>query len=182
MRKFFMNLIVKRIIVLCACLILLLSLAQGLSAKRLPSLRSVGGTYQPDLERAIFQYTNEVRRKNGLPSLTWENCLRDVARAHSADMLARHYFSHNSPEGSTPDQRIRAGCRLNNVTWTGENIWMGTNQRGYTQQLARHIVDNWMSSPGHRANLLRPQFTDIGIGAASNGREVQVTQAFISHR
>jgi uncharacterized protein YkwD len=182
MRKLFMNLTVKRLIVLSACLLLMLSLAPGLSARRLPTLRSVGGAYQPDLERAIFQYTNEVRRKNGVSPLTWENCLRDVARNHSADMLARHYFSHNSPEGSTPDQRIRAGCRLNNVTWTGENIWMGTNQREGTQQLARHIVDNWMSSPGHRSNLLRPQFTDIGIGTVSNGREVQVTQAFITHR
>jgi uncharacterized protein YkwD len=176
-----MNLTVKRVIVLGAYLTLMLSMVQGLSAKRLPGLRSVGGTYQPDLERAIFQYTNEVRRKNGVAPLTWENCLQDVGRAHSTDMLARHYFSHNSPEGSTPDQRIRAGCRLNNITWTGENIWMGTNQRGDTRQLARHIVDNWMSSPGHRSNLLMPQFTDIGIGAASNGKEVQVTQVFISH-
>jgi uncharacterized protein YkwD len=177
-----MNLTVKRVIILAACLALMLSLVQGLSAKRLPSLRSAGGSYQPDLERAIFQYTNEVRRKNGVAPLTWENCLRDVGRTHSADMLARHYFSHNSPEGSTPDQRIRAGCRLNKITMTGENIWMGTNQRGDTRQLARHIVDNWMSSPGHRANLLQPKFTDIGIGAAANGKEVQVTQVFISHR
>lgn len=177
-----MNLTVKRVIILGVCLALMLSLVQGLSAKRLPSLQAAGGAYQPDLERAIFQYTNEARRKNGVAPLTWENCLRDVGRAHSADMLARHYFSHQSPEGSTPDQRIRGGCRLNNITWTGENIWMGTNQRGDTRQLARHIVDNWMSSPGHRSNLLRPEFTDIGIGAAANGKEVQVTQAFISHR
>lgn len=177
-----MSLSAKRVTVLFACLFLLLSLTQGLSAKRLPSLQSVGGSYLPDLERTIFQYTNEVRRRNGVPPLTWETCLRDVGRAHSADMLARHYFSHNSPEGSTPDQRIRAGCRLNNITMTGENIWMGTNQRGDTRQLARHVVDSWMSSPGHRSNLLRPEFTDIGIGVASNGKEVQVTQAFISHR
>ena len=177
-----MNLTSKRVIVFGACIVLMLSLVQGLSARRLPSLQSVGGSYQPDLERAIFQYTNEVRRKNGVSPLTWENCLRDVGRAHSADMLARHYFSHRSPEGSTPDQRIRAGCRLNNITWTGENIWMGTNQRGNTRQLARHVVDNWMSSPGHRSNLLRPEFTDVGIGVAANGKNVQVTQVFISHR
>jgi uncharacterized protein YkwD len=176
-----MSLIGKRVIVLGACLALLLSLAQVLSAKRLPSLQSVAGSYLPDLERTIFQYTNEVRQRSGVPPLTWENSLRDVARGHSADMLVRHYFSHNSPEGSTPQQRILAGCRLN-ITGTGENIWMGTNQRGDTRQLARHVVDNWMSSPGHRSNLLQPEFTDIGIGAATNGKEVQVTQVFIRHR
>jgi uncharacterized protein YkwD len=159
----------------------MLSSAQGLSAMRLPSLQSVGGSYLPDLERTIFQYTNEVRRRSGVPPLTWETCLRDVGRAHSADMLARHYFSHESPEGSTPQQRILDGCRLP-IDMTGENIWMGTNQRGDTRQLARHVVDSWMSSPGHRANLLRPEFTDIGIGAVYNGKEVQVTQVFIRHR
>jgi uncharacterized protein YkwD len=176
-----MSLSAKRVIVLGACLVLLLSLAQGLGAKRIPSLQSVGGSYLPDLERTIFQYTNEVRRRHGVAPLTWENSLRDVARAHSADMLARHYFAHKSPEGSTPQQRILAGCRLK-ITGTGENIWMGTNQRGDSRQLARIIVDNWMASPGHRSNLLQPEFTDIGVGAATNGREVQVTQAFIRHR
>jgi uncharacterized protein YkwD len=177
-----MNRIAKRVIVLGACLALLLSLAQGLSAKRLPSLQSVGGSYLPDLERTVFQYTNEVRQRNGVPTLTWETSLRDVARAHSADMLVRNYFSHNSPEGRTPHERILAGCRFP-LSMTGENIWMGTGgQRGDTRQLARHVVDNWMSSPGHRSNLLRPEFTDIGVGAAANGKEVQVTQVFIRHR
>jgi uncharacterized protein YkwD len=105
-----------------------------------------------------------------------------VARGHSADMLVRHYFSHNSPEGSSHDDRIRAGCRLN-MDMTGENIWMGTGrQNTNTRQLARSIVDNWMSSPGHRSNLLHPEYTDIGVGAATNGKEVQVTQVFIRHR
>jgi uncharacterized protein YkwD len=176
-----MSLIAKRVLVLAACLALMLSWAQGLSAKRLPSLHSVGGSYLPDLERTIFYYTNEVRQRNGLAPLTWENSLRDVARGHSADMLARNYFSHESPEGSTPDQRIRAGCRLN-ITGTGENIWMSNGRQNMdTRQLARIIVDNWMASPGHRANLLRPQFTDIGVGVAANGKQIQVTQALIRH-
>jgi uncharacterized protein YkwD len=177
-----MSLIAKRVIVLGACLALMLSLVQGLEAKRIPSLQSVGGSYLPDLERTIFQYTNEVRQRNGLPTLTWENSLRDVARAHSADMLIRNYFSHENPDGRTPTDRIRAGCRLN-MTMTGENIWMSNGrQSGDTRQLARHIVDNWMSSPGHRSNLLHPGFTDIGVGVATNGRQVQVTQVFIRHQ
>ncbi len=177
-----MNQMAQRVIVLGACLTLMFCWAQGLSAKRIPGLQSVGGSYLPDLERTIYRYTNEVRQKNGVSPLTWENSLRDVAREHSADMLVRNYFSHETPDGRSPDARIRAGCRLN-MSMTGENIWMGTGRQSTdTRQLARIIVDNWMSSPGHRSNLLHPGFTDIGIGAATNGKQVQVTQVFIRHR
>jgi uncharacterized protein YkwD len=177
-----MSLIGKRVIVLGACLALIFSLVQGLGAKWLPGPQSVRVSYLFELERAIYHLTNEVRQRNGVPPLTWESSLRDVARAHSADMLVRNYFSHNSPKGSTPDERIRAGCRLN-MTWTGENIWMGTGyQPGDTTRLARLIVDNWMSSPGHRSNLLRPEFTDIGVGVAASGNNIKVTQVFIRHQ
>ena len=168
----------KKVVVFGVCLPLFLAAAQSLSA-RVPT---AGVSYLPELERAIYHFTNEVRQRNGVPPLTWDNSLRDVARAHSADMLVRNYFSHNSPEGRTPHDRIRAGCRYP-LSMTGENIWMGTNyQARDIRQLAHIIVDNWMSSPGHRTNLLHPQFTDIGVGVAANGKEVQVTQAFIRHQ
>ncbi len=170
--------ILKRTTVIGACLALILAVAPSLSA-RVPIM---GASYLPELERAIYHFTNEVRQRNGAPPLSWENCLRDVARAHSADMLVRHYFAHESPEGSTPHQRITAGCRFP-LDMSGENIWMGTGpQPRDIRQLARHVVDNWMSSPGHRANLLRPEFTDMGVGAVANRNEVQVTQVFIRHR
>ena len=173
-----MTRILKSMPVLGACLTLILALAQASSA-RVPS---AGIPYSFELERAIYRLTNEVRQKNGVPTLTWENSLRDVARAHSADMLARNYFSHNSPEGRTPNDRIQAHCPIS-LTMSGENIWMGSNyQNRDIRQLARTIVDNWMSSPGHRLNLLHPEFTDIGVGVATNGMDVQVTQIFIRHR
>ena len=53
---------------------------------------------------------------------------------------------------------------------------------GDVRQLARIVVDNWMSSPGHRSNLLHPGFTDIGVGVAASGREVRVTQAFFGRQ
>ena len=173
-----MNRIIKRMMVLGVCLALILGLAQVLAA-RVPT---AGVSYAFELERAIYRFTNEVRQKNGVPPLTWDNSLRDVARAHSADMLVKNYFSHNSPDGRTPHDRIRAGCRLP-LSMTGENIWMSRSRPlGDTRQLARIIVDNWMSSPGHRTNLLHPQFTDIGVGVATNGKDIQVTQAFIRHQ
>ena len=93
-----MSRIWSKILVMGAGLALILAVAQALGA-RVPT---AGVSYLPELERAIFHFTNEVRQKNGFSTLTWENCLRYVARAHSADMLVRNYFEHNSPEGRTP--------------------------------------------------------------------------------
>ncbi len=173
-----MSRLVKRLIVLSVCLALTMTLARSLGA-RVPT---AGISYPYELERAIFQFTNEVRKKNGFATLTWDNSLRDVARGHSADMLVRNYFSHETPEGGTFAQRIKAGYR-SPFAAAGENIWMSKNRPATDfRQLARIIVDNWMSSPGHRSNLLNPQFTDIGVGVATNGAEIQVTQAFIRRR
>jgi len=180
--SFIMNRILQNLLALGACLALVFFSVQPLSARRVPDLRSAGGAYLYDLERAIYLFTNAVRQRYGLPALTWDNSLRDVARAHSADMLVRHYFSHVSPEGRSPQERVLAACRTP-LSLTGENLWMGAGrQTADTKQLARIIVDSWMSSPGHRQNLLHPDFTDIGVGVASNGREVQVTQMFGRHR
>ena len=69
------------------------------------------------------------------------------------------------------------------MSWTGENIWMGSGYpAGDVRQLARMVVDSWMSSPGHRQNLLHPEFTDIGVGVAASSREVRVTQAFFGRQ
>jgi len=139
-------------------------------------------SYSYELERAIFQYTNEVRKKNGVPPLTWDNTLRDVARAHSADMLVRNYFAHDTPEGRSPHQRIQAACR-SPLAASGENIWMRTGYHpGDTKSLAAAIVNNWMSSPGHRKNLLYPDYTDIGVGVAFTDNELRATQAFVRYR
>ena len=173
-----MSRFIKRLTVLGVCLALIMAWAQSPGA-RVPT---AGISYPYELERAIFRYTNEVRQKNGFSPLTWDNSLRDVARGHSADMLVRNYFAHDTPEGRTPHQRIVAAYR-SPLSMTGENIWMSKNRTPTDfRQLARIIVDNWMSSPGHRTNLLNPKFTDIGVGVATNGSEIQVTQAFIRPR
>jgi uncharacterized protein YkwD len=173
-----MHRIMRRIISLGVFLALIAGLGQ-VSAARVPT---AGISYLSELERAIFRFTNEVRQRNGVSPLSWDNSLRDVARGHSADMLVRNYFSHNTPEGRSPHERIRAGCRFP-VTMTGENIWMGSGYApGDARQMARLIVDNWMSSPGHRKNLLHPDYTDIGVGVAARGREVRATQVFVRYQ
>ncbi len=177
-----MKRIVPRLICLGLCLALILVMARMPDARPRPGPAGAGISYLPELERAIYRLTNEVRQKHGLSPLTGETSLTGVARAHSADMLHRSYFSHQGLDGRSPHDRIRAGYPFG-LTMSGENIWSGAGYDSQdTQRLARIIVDNWLSSPGHRQNLLNPQFTDIGVGAAGRGRDVRATQVFVRQR
>lgn len=148
-------------------------------AKRYVRPQALGLSYFPELEKSIFRLTNEVRRKRGLAALKWERSLSLVARAHSVDMLQRGYFSHVDPEGRTPRERVLAGYP-HPLSLAGENIWTGSgHDPGDTRLLARIIVDNWMSSPGHRQNLLNPDYTDIGVGVVGRGQEIRATQVLV---
>jgi uncharacterized protein YkwD len=174
-----MSRIARRFVVPGACLVLILLMAQALGAQWRSGPRTGRVSYLYDLERKIFRLTNEARRRHGVPPLTWETSLQNAARAHSADMLRRNYFSHMSPDGRTPHERIRSAYPFP-LSSTGENIWSGTgHDPGNTSRLARLIVNNWMSSAGHRQNLLNPEFTDIGVGVAARGRDIRATQVFV---
>jgi uncharacterized protein YkwD len=177
-----MSRILRRLLLPSACLVLVLLLAPSLEAQWRSRARPGRVSYLYDMERNIYRLTNEVRRRHGVPPLTWESSLRDVARAHSADMLRRNYFSHVSPDGQTSHNRITAKYPFP-VSMTGENIWSGSGlDSRNTSQLARLIVNNWMSSAGHRQNLLNPKFTDIGVGVAAQGQDVRATQVFVRTR
>jgi len=177
-----MNRIPTRLIILVLCLAVLLPLGSALGKWRSQSPRAAGISYLPELERRVFRLTNEVRRKEGLPSLDWERSLNTVARAHSVDMLMKGYFSHVSPEGKSPHDRLLSGYQFP-LSMTGENIWGGTGHDSReTVLLARIIVDSWMSSPGHRRNLLNPDFTDIGVGVAAQGKSIRATQVFVRYQ
>jgi uncharacterized protein YkwD len=177
-----MNRIPPRLVFLGVCLALILVGVRMPDAGPRYGPRSADISYLGELERAIYRLTNEVRKKHALSPLTWESSLGGVARAHSADMLHRNYFSHQSPDGRSPHDRILSGYP-SGLSMSGENIWSGTgHDPGDTPRLARIIVDNWLSSPGHRQNLLNPQFTDTGVGVAARGRDVRATQVFVRHR
>src|SRR4051812_16328934 len=84
-----------------------------------------------------------------------------AAQAHSDDMVARDFYDHTSPEGRQPwDRAATAGATHRGI---GENIACG--QRGPAE-----VVRGWMNSPGHRANILKPDFTHIGVGYATGSR------------
>ena len=108
----------------------------------------------------VVGLTNRERAGAGLPPLATDPLLTAAAQAHSADMVARAFYSHTSPEGSRPwDRAAAAGARRRSI---GENIACG-------QRSPDEVVDGWMNSPGHRANILKPDFTHIGIGFAGGG-------------
>jgi uncharacterized protein YkwD len=111
-------------------------------------------------ERTVWTLTNQERTENGLSGLSLNGDLVASARAHSADMAAQNYFSHTGLDGSSPGDRIDAtGYDAN--SW-GENI-----AAGYATPDA--VVDGWMNSAGHRANILGDSFCDIGVGYAYDG-------------
>lgn len=124
---------------------------------------------RPDLEARMLELVNQERRAAGLQPLQADPELTEVARRHSADMFARGYFAHDTPEGISPFDRMRAA----NVRFTtaGENLALAP-----TIPVAHTGL---MNSPGHRANILRPQFGRVGIGVMDGGmRGLMVSQEF----
>jgi uncharacterized protein YkwD len=122
-----------------------------------------------DLEAHMLQLLNEERKAKGLGVLRADPELTQLARQHSRDMLARGYFSHLTPEGRDPVDRMRA-AQVRYRT-AGENLAFAP-----TLAIAHQAL---MNSPGHRANILRPAFGRVGIGILeAGGRGEMVTQEF----
>ncbi|WP_432014890.1 CAP domain-containing protein [Streptomyces cucumeris] len=121
--------------------------------------------FTPDgLERLtseVIVLTNAERAAARLAPLAAEPRLTTAAQRHSDDMVARDFYSHTGPEGRQPWDRARAaGAGHRGI---GENIACG-------QRSAAEVVRGWMDSPGHRANILGPDFTHIGVGYATGSR------------
>jgi uncharacterized protein YkwD len=116
----------------------------------------VAPTSSDDPATAEFtRLVNEVRRDNGCAELAWDERLAEVARRHSADMIARGFFDHVNPSGQSPFDRLTAaGIPYRQA---GENILYGTTE-------ARRALDLWMNSAGHRANILTCSYTLHGVG------------------
>lgn len=120
-----------------------------------------GGRFDPDFAQGLLAETNRFRQSQGAPVLQWDEDLAACASAHVADMVARRYFAHNSPEGFRHVDRVSLLCR-DLCAQTGENL----ARRDYPGQLTlpRHFEDMWEGSPGHRVNLLNPAFDQAGYG------------------
>ena len=119
-------------------------------------------------ENEVIRLVNEIRVKNGLSALNtnWE--LSRIARYKSQDMVSNRYFSHTSPTYGSPFQMIKSfGLTYQSA---GENI-------AYGQTTPQAVVNAWMNSSGHRANILNSSYKQIGVGYVANGH--YWTQLFI---
>ncbi|MFJ1705931.1 CAP domain-containing protein [Kitasatospora sp. NPDC088346] len=120
-----------------------------------PSTPPPGGGTEQQFAQQVLDLTNVQRAQNGCGPLAANDKLRAAAQGHSDDMAARNFFEHTNPDGAGLGNRVDAvGYRWGGL---GENIARG-------QQNPADVVDGWMHSPGHRANILNCSFTELGVG------------------
>lgn len=124
---------------------------------------------RPDLEIRMLELINNERKKAGLQSMAFDRKLANVAFRHSSDMLQRGYFSHYSPEGKSPFDRLRAGRVSYSIA--GENLALA--------QTLQSAHEGLMESPVHKANILSVSFGRTGISILDAGAHgIIVTQNF----
>ena len=111
---------------------------------------------------AILCLHNQIRAEKGLPVLRDNAKLRKAAAGQSGDMVANGYFDHTSPSGDTfVDRILGAGYAKKTDGWTlGENLAWGTGDLS----TAQGVMNAWMNSPGHKANILKRAYREVGIG------------------
>ena len=140
-----------------------------------PTTTTSGGTLDarlscnlPNFQQEILNRVNQARaagRSCGttyygpVPALSWNTNLFNAAGAHSTDMAANNYFSHTSLDGRNAGQRITGA----GYGWSayGENIAAG-------QASVQSVVDGWLASPGHCANIMNPGYADIGTACVAS--------------
>lgn len=142
---------------------------------------SLVSTVRPDgvsneIERTIFELSNQSRQHNGVPALQHDAKLAAAAREHSADMAELDFFDHTNPKPGKNrpwDRVVQKGVQPRRVA---ENIYWAKGHPGI--KIAKLAVDDWMDSPGHRQNLLEPANGRVGIGVVYKDKAFWVTQDF----
>jgi uncharacterized protein YkwD len=137
-------------------------------ARPMPPPRVYALAASPEVGRSILDAVNSARARGWTcgdryyrpaHALAWNRALGDAALAHSRDMARQRYFSHQGKDGREVGARAeQAGYRWRRV---GENIAAG-------QETAEQVVQGWLESPGHCANIMSPDFTEMGAGYAIN--------------
>jgi uncharacterized protein YkwD len=125
---------------------LILSISLGLAPVAAPTDSEV---------LSFVRQMNDHRVSIGLPPLIWDRRVAAVARAHSRDMVTRHFFSHTNPDGLR--SRDRLGDAGIAYVAMGENIAFG-------QTTGASVLKAWLESSGHRANIENPAYTHHGVG------------------
>ncbi len=120
-------------------------------------------------QQEILSLVNKDRALHGLPALQLSPTLNLAALAKAKDMLSNNYFAHISPTGATPWHWFKAMGY--NYTYAGENL-----AEGYSK--ASELEKSWMESPSHRANILSPNYSDVGFAIVSFNNTSIVVQMF----
>lgn len=128
--------------------------------KTTPTRGSRQDSGQSSVAAQVVALVNAERAKAGCGPLTFNATLARAAQGHSDDMAARDFFDHTNPDGAGPGDRVTAA----GYPWStyGENIAKG-------QSSAEQVMEAWMNSPGHRANILNCDFKEIGVGIHDAG-------------
>jgi uncharacterized protein YkwD len=129
------------------------------------------------VQAELLRLHNEARKERDLSTFCVSGQLMSAATAHSRDMLDRDYYDHVAPDGNTPEQRVRAtGYSYSSMA---ENIHRRSLSYAPepTQKDLELVFEDWINSPGHRANVLNPDLHEIGIGATFGhyGTEVETS-------
>ncbi|WEL17042.1 putative protein with SCP/PR1 domains [Halorhabdus sp. SVX81] len=156
---------------------------------------------QTQIESQVHQFINEERSERGLASLSFNDALQEIARYHSQDMAERRYFAHTAPDGEDmgarysrfdfqcevqiSDRQYATGAENIAYTYADTNVVTDGGTVNYNRnetRIAQGLVDGWMNSPGHRANILKSYWQSEGIGIAitetDEGIRVYATQNF----
>ena len=111
--------------------------------------------------QAVLRLVNQERSKQGLSALTLDKRLNTAAQKKAEDMRDKNYFDHQSPTYGSPFDLMRSEGI--NYQTAGENIAAG-------QQSAQAVMESWMNSSGHRANILNKNYKQLGVGFCTGGR------------
>jgi uncharacterized YkwD family protein len=144
--------------------------SQGISTPKTPSSKTNSSTLSA-AEQQMVTLVNQARAQNRVPALKVDMTVTNVARIKAQDMIDNNYFSHNSPKYGSPFDMMKAfGIKY---IMSGENIAGNPNIANAESSL--------MNSPGHRKNILNPEYTHIGIGIKAGGPYGNmISQMFVS--
>ena len=150
-----------------------------------PCLRVPPIGYQFDvvMEEDFLHRINAARAEAGLDPVQLRVELSDTVRFHSLDMAYNEFFAHVGPDSRDVAERVSAFDRRALVRFTAENVAMIEVDGGrwdFDRKAVRRLHKNLMNSPGHRANILHPDVTHVGIGVARTKTGVWVTQVFLT--
>jgi uncharacterized protein YkwD len=111
---------------------------------------------------AVLCLHNQIRREHNLPLLKENSRLRKAGTTHSNEMVDEGYFDHTAPDGTTfVDRILGSGYAKRNGDWTiGENLAWGTGELS----TPAGVMQAWMNSAGHKANILKRSYKELGIG------------------